>query len=220
VGTLIALREPVGETYARLARRHGVRVPAWRLEDAFARVMASAPALPADADPSARAAAERSWWRDRVRETFRAADQLARFDDFEAFFEALWVHYAGAAGWRLVPGAARALAALRAAGLRLGLVSNADARLEGVLEALGLGGAFDAVVRGAEAGAPKPDARPFALCLARLGVAPERALFVGDRAREDVEAARAAGLRAVLTRDLATLPGIPAPLRALAPEEP
>ena len=45
VGTLIELREPVGETYARMARPFGVALPAWRVDDAFRRILKRAPPL-------------------------------------------------------------------------------------------------------------------------------------------------------------------------------
>ena len=44
-GTLIELAESVGETYARIAERFGVALPASRLDDAFYRVWASAPPM-------------------------------------------------------------------------------------------------------------------------------------------------------------------------------
>jgi putative hydrolase of the HAD superfamily len=56
-----------------------------------------------------------------------------------------------------------------------------------------------------EAGAAKPDPAIFAFGLARLGVPAERALYVGDHAAEDLEGARAAGLRAL---DVASLPDL------------
>jgi len=97
-GTLIRTREPVGETYSRIAREHGVAIPAWRLDEAFARVLRSAPPMPPGPDD-----AERAWWRDVVRATFRAADQMQRFADFEACFAALYDHFARPDAWRAKP---------------------------------------------------------------------------------------------------------------------
>jgi HAD superfamily hydrolase (TIGR01509 family) len=93
-----------------------------------------------------------------------------------------------------LPGAAEALARLRALGLELAVVGNWDRRLGEHLERLGLAGLVSTVVSSAEAGAAKPDPRPFLLALERLGVAPERALHIGD-AQADTDGARAAGMR-------------------------
>jgi FMN phosphatase YigB (HAD superfamily) len=51
------------------------------------------------------------------------------------------------------------------------------------------------VVDSAVCGLSKPDPAIFALALARLGLPPRRALFVGDSLQQDVVPARAAGLR-------------------------
>ena len=74
-GTLIAPREPVGESYARLARDYGVALSAWRLDDAFRRIFAQAePMVFPEAAPEEIPALERDWWRRVVRATFLAAD--------------------------------------------------------------------------------------------------------------------------------------------------
>jgi putative hydrolase of the HAD superfamily len=213
VGTLILLREPVGATYARSAARRGVRLPASRLDDAFARVLAAAGPNVHPGVPRAEVAErERAWWRARVRETFRAADGMARFDDFEACFAELWQHYAGAEAWRLAPGAREGLEALAARGLRLGVLSNFDQRLPGILRALDLEAYFDAVTLPADAGAAKPAPAIFAVALARLGVPADRALYVGDHAEQDLAAAAGAGLHAL---DVGTLPDLGALPKAL-----
>jgi putative hydrolase of the HAD superfamily len=209
-GTLLELREPVGESYARIAAGYGARVPASRLEEAFRRILAAAPpmAFPGEA-PAQVAARERAWWRDVVRGTFRAADGAARFTDFEACFETLWRHFASPDAWRLAPGAEAALTALARAGLRLGVLSNFDQRLHGLLAGLGIQDRFEVVVLPADAGAAKPAARIFEVALARLGLPAGAVLYVGDDADHDVAAARAAGLRAVRVSGPATLAGLP-----------
>ncbi|UCE86250.1 MAG: HAD-IA family hydrolase [Deltaproteobacteria bacterium] len=210
-GTLIEPREPVGEIYARLARSHGVALPPERLQDAFARVLRStAPSV--EADP----AREREWWRGIVRATFRAADGRARFRDFDAYFDALFERFAAPDAWRVRPGGRPALAALRARGLRLAVLSNFDQRLPGLLAGLGLAAEFEAVVIPAVAGAAKPDPRIFAFALRQLGVSAERAVYVGDDAEQDVRAARAAGLWAIDVGSLDSLAELPARVDALA----
>jgi len=223
-GTLLLPREPVGETYARFARRYlagaaaagrafaapaasPAAVPsAARLGEAFARVFESAPAnAHPDAPPGRRAALERGWWRARLRETFRAADQELRFEESPHFgpcADALWLHYASPRAWRVAAGAEQALAALRAGGLALAIVSNFDQRLHGLLRGLNLRGYFDAVVLPGETGAAKPSPAIFAHCLARLGISPRQALLVGDHPIRDLQAAQAAGLHALHIRHL------------------
>jgi len=218
-GTLVLLREPVGETYARVFRGFGADVPPARLEDAFRRIFAKAPPLVfPDARPEEVTERERDWWREVVRQTLRAADATARLRDADAGFEALWAHYAGAAAWRAAEGAEACLRALRERGLRAAVVSNFDGRLAGILAELGLLPLLDAVVRPADAGFAKPDARIFGFALRRLGVSAAQAAYVGDDRDQDVRAARGAGLVAVDVASLATLRELPERLDEL-PEE-
>ncbi len=210
-GTLIETAEPVGEVYAREARSFGVELPASRIEEAFRRILAAAPP-PAWPGASLREAAEaeRRWWWERVRETFRAADGTVRFDDFDGFFDRLFEHYAHGAAWRLRPGAREALVALRRDGLQLAVLSNFDQRLRPVLRELGIHGCFDAVTLPADAGAAKPARQIFDVCLKRLGVANHRCVYVGDHAEQDLASSKTAGLHSVDVASLATLAELPA----------
>jgi putative hydrolase of the HAD superfamily len=122
-----------------------------------------------------------------------------RADCVQVFNDALGTmltadEFVGALVYQPLPGVREALAALQARGLALAVVANWDCSLADQLEHAGLAGFFSTVVTSAEAGAPKPDPRPFLLALERLGVQPARALHVGD-GDEDERGARAAGLR-------------------------
>jgi putative hydrolase of the HAD superfamily len=94
--------------------------------------------------------------------------------------------------------APEALARLRGAGLRLGVVSNSDGRVEEALELAGLRRYFDVVVDSARAGVEKPEPAIFRAALEALGVPAAAALYVGDLYEVDVVGARAAGMRAML----------------------
>ena len=91
-----------------------------------------------------------------------------------------------------------ALARLRAAGIRLGIVSNSDGRVEQALTVAGLRDYFDVVVDSAHVGVEKPNPVIFQTALDALGVAPEEALYIGDLYEVDVLGAQAAGIEAVL----------------------
>lgn len=101
--------------------------------------------------------------------------------------------------FRPYPEVAETLAALRARGLRLVVVSNWDVSLHEALAQTGLTPLVDAAISSAEAGAAKPAPAIFERALALAGgVAPAAAVHVGDDARADVGGARAAGIAPVL----------------------
>ncbi len=91
-----------------------------------------------------------------------------------------------------------ALARLREAGYRLGVISNSDGRVVEGLGAVGLVGWFELVIDSADVGVEKPDPRIFGIALERLGLAAHEALYVGDIYEVDVVGARAAGLDVIL----------------------
>jgi putative hydrolase of the HAD superfamily len=107
--------------------------------------------------------------------------------------EAFAPAFLGSIVFRPLEGAAQALGRLRRAGLELACVSNWDVSLTRHLEEAKLADFFAAVVTSAEAGAAKPDPRAFSTALGRLGVAPGRALHVGD-GDTDRDGAAAAGM--------------------------
>ncbi|MFN2466882.1 MAG: HAD family hydrolase [Gaiellaceae bacterium] len=118
--------------------------------------------------------------------------------ELETFLEA--EHRAWAPARRLGSTTLALLESLRARGLKLGLVSNAfDPAwlLRRDLEEMGLAERLDMSLFSSEIGKRKPHPAIFERALELLEVEPERALFVGDRLREDVAGACAAGMRTV-----------------------
>jgi HAD superfamily hydrolase (TIGR01509 family) len=102
-----------------------------------------------------------------------------------------------------LPGAQETLAQVKAAGYKIGLLSNT--MFTGVahiadLRRFGLDGYFDAMLFSADVNKWKPRPDPYWHVLEELGVAPERAVFVGDAPEHDIVGAHAAGMRAVLIR--------------------
>lgn len=87
---------------------------------------------------------------------------------------------------------------LRARGLKIGVLSDCTVELSECWSALPLSSLVDAVVLSCTAGFRKPDPRLFELITARLGVGPQDCLYVGDGGGNELTAARAAGMHAVL----------------------
>lgn len=134
-----------------------------------------------------------------------ASDDFARRNEVErarlvgAILLALRAREAQDRLWSRVPeGLPAMLERLRAAGLRLVVVSNSDGTVAAKLARAGLGAHFDAIVDSHLVGAEKPDARIFEHALGHSGVPRERTLHVGDLYHVDVTGARGAGLHAAL----------------------
>ena len=113
----------------------------------------------------------------------------------------------------VVPGTVEALERLRAAGVRLGVVSNSDGQVDAALAEAGLRPYFEVVVDSTVAGVEKPDPRIFRVALEALGVPASETVYVGDVYEVDVVGARGAGMHPVLLdphafhsgRDVATV---------------
>jgi FMN phosphatase YigB (HAD superfamily) len=101
--------------------------------------------------------------------------------------------FLGAMVFTPVEGAVGAVERLRSAGLALACVSDWDIGLEEQLAKIGVDRLFDTILTSAEAGAPKPEPTLFEEALSRLGVAPQRAVHVGD-GEGDRTGAAAAGM--------------------------
>ena len=102
----------------------------------------------------------------------------------------LWSH--------IEDGTAETLHTIRQMGFVLGVVSNADGRVAGFLEHVGLAKYFDVIVDSRVFGIEKPDPRIFLHACATLGVEPGHTLYIGDVYDVDAVGARRAGLTPII----------------------
>lgn len=172
----------------------------WR---AAARVLA-----PDDPEPVAAAllAAEQHWWVTCVEAGDRSGttEELVRSVAAEAHLDVVGALRAYHDAWDVTvrhdPAAVPVLTALRERGLRTGLLSNTHwprALHERWLADAGLLELLDARLYTSDMTHMKPHPEAFRALLAAVGVTPERAVFVGDRLRDDVSGAQALGMRTV-----------------------
>ena len=209
-GTLIELNESVGDVYHRFALEHGVDLPAWRIEDAFRRILRRAPPRGVDGNSVVeRRQHEVDWWFERIRETFQATDSTARFEDFPAFAKALFDAYRTADLWRLRPGAARMLDLLRNQGRHLAIISNFDHRLPEVLKMLDIIRFFDFVAIPSESGSAKPDRVVFEMASQALRIPLESLVYLGDDEKEALDRIAGFGLRVYDVREIGELEAFP-----------
>ena len=102
----------------------------------------------------------------------------------------LWTH--------MDPSTGPALERLQEAGYRLAIISNADGRMEALIEGAGIRDRFEFVMDSEIEGVEKPDSEIFLRACDRLALPPGECLYVGDLYPVDILGARRAGLRALL----------------------
>jgi putative hydrolase of the HAD superfamily len=201
VGTLVRPAGSVGAQYSQLARLLGVKAAAENLDRAFEEAMRAAPRMAFAGRPFAEVPSlEKAWWRNLVRDVVGRAGLSAELEGsrFEVYFDTLYRHFETDTAWATCPDVVPALSRLRADGRIIGLITNYDARVYPLLEALELRAWFDSVTIPGLAGAAKPDPAIFRYALEQSAVTSERSFYVGDRIGEDVDGARAAGIRPIL----------------------
>jgi putative hydrolase of the HAD superfamily len=110
----------------------------------------------------------------------------------------IYVEWAACHHFELYDDVAVALGDLKAAGIRVGLISNSHRCLASFQSHFALQGLVSAAISSSEHGFMKPHASIFAAALQLVNVPAGNALMVGDSVRQDVEGALAAGMRAAL----------------------
>jgi HAD superfamily hydrolase (TIGR01509 family) len=194
----------------------------WRVA---ARVLAAEDPEKVEEVAAALAASESRWWAD-VGETGRsgttadvlvAASRATGLDVDAAIHSAAVEAHLDAWTPHTVtdPEAAPLLEALRERGIRTGLLSNTHwprAWHERWLERDGVLDLIDVRVYTSDLEHTKPHPEAFLTVLRGLGIAPEAAVFVGDRPVDDISGAKALGMRAVL------IPGSDVPAHPVVPD--
>jgi len=193
-GTLIYPADPVGETYARLACAHGVKLPPEATTAAFREAVKSSSPRPKGTIPCD--GNDRAWWKQVVSRSLHE-NAFAESAAFEAFFEELYRYFAKPEAWGIYPEALEVLEALRDYNVDLVVLSNWDARLHTVLDGSGLGGYLPQRFISAELGWEKPDPAIYRHVAEILRQPPTALLSVGDDPRNDVEGPRKAGWQAM-----------------------
>jgi len=212
--TLIRVRGSIGETYARLAASHGLHLDAQAIQTNFQANLRSVPInVTPGLTPNAVKRLERDWWHQVVFQTVRPLANFVvegeqttqqrgweqHFDAwFEKFFDVVFSFFASTAAWELLPGVKDCLATLEMQGYRLGIISNLDSRLYGILEGFGIRRFFGAVHLAFEMGYAKPDLRLFAEALQHSKASANRSVHIGDSLRNDIDSATKAGMCAIL----------------------
>jgi putative hydrolase of the HAD superfamily len=197
--TLLRPEPSFPELIVRLLRKRGIEVdhdePGW-IERALGTVFRAMDDLVVNREHfSTSAERSRAFWTEIYA---RLLIELGVDDVDGAHATFLYDEFSKPEHYALFPDALPALRELAATGYVLGIVSNFEAWLMTLLERLGVLPLMSVVVVSGTEGIEKPDVEIFRRALERVGVAAERAVYVGDNPRIDVEPAVALGMGAVL----------------------
>lgn len=117
----------------------------------------------------------------------------------ESLIDSLWSAHQRFGLWTVaIPGGPDAVRSMVSSGYRVGVVSNAEGRVEVDLAAAGYEGLFETVIDSHVVGLEKPDPAIFHLALERMQGDAATTVFVGDVPTVDVVGARQAGLTPIL----------------------
>jgi putative hydrolase of the HAD superfamily len=119
-------------------------------------------------------------------------------DELVRILETLQHEFETPAHFHVFPDAIPTLEALRAAGYRLGIISNWSWNLPDLCDGMGISRYFEHITTSARVGASKPHRAIYDYALNWFGVRPEEAVQIGDNATADVAGARAVGMHGIL----------------------
>ena len=192
VGTLLHPDPPAADAYALVGERFGSRLPRAVITRRFGAAFRRQDELDRTSGLHSGEEREVARWRGIVAEVL---DDVA---DPDGCFRELYDHFARPAAWRVEPDAAATLHALAARGLVLGVCSNFDHRLRGLLTGLPELARIRQFVISSEVGWKKPAPGFFAEVVRAAEAPANRVLIVGDDVDNDFAGASAAGLHALL----------------------
>jgi putative hydrolase of the HAD superfamily len=195
-GTLIKPVRKVGESYAVIAAKHGVRVSPAELNGRFhVSFDGATPLAFPNAESSTIDALERKWWGKLVRKVFEPWEPFGQFD---AFFDELFDYFSQPQAWTLFPDVVETLAALKQRGIILAVISNFDSRLINILNGLGTSEWLEEIYVSSRVGHAKPDRRIFETALRQHNLNAVNAAHIGDSEENDLRGANNAGLKGFL----------------------
>jgi putative hydrolase of the HAD superfamily len=192
VGTLLFPHVPVCRTYAECAGRHGAAVTEEELRVPFREAFARQEKRDAHDEWRTDEDRERMRWRAIVEDVLPGVHA-------DSCFSELWSWFSTTGAWTLNPDAAGVIRDLASRGITIGMASNFDARLAGLVQSFPeLSPMRDRCVISSLVGWRKPARQFFHAMIGAAGCEPRQILYVGDDLRNDIHGATAAGLRALL----------------------
>ena len=196
--TMIRVLGGVGQNYANVAAQYGRRVDPAKIDVVFRKrfkqQMSQYPNFGVNSGLT-----PFKWWTSLVVDSFKEAGYDG--PSLTQIANHLYIHFASSKGWEIIPGTTETLETLKSKGIKLGIISNFDTRLDKILHELSLAHYFEFIIDSASFGKAKPNPEIFDLAL-KLGKAKaNESMHIGDSVTNDYEGATKAGMKAILLVD-------------------
>lgn len=193
--TIIKILGGVGKNYAKVASLYGKNIDALTIDKSFKVVYKRNAEMYPNFGVN-HGLTSSKWWDTVVTETL--TETGTDLENLDKIAKHLFVYFSTNQGWEVVPDTIETLSKLKTTGIKLGVISNFDERLEKILMQLALRHYFDFVICSAAARVAKPDAGIFQLALEKAGVEACDAVHIGDNVVNDYFGPRNAGINGIL----------------------
>lgn len=188
-----------GSGYQDFCARHGVNVEVAAFAPAVAQASPLLETTPGPYDPEI-----------FVRYTSRIIEGMGgRGPGVELAARDIYEQWAACHHFDMYPEVPEVLRALRATGIKIGLISNTQRCLSTFAEHFELAGLFDVSLSSYQHGFMKPHPSIFEAALRAVASGPAEAVMVGDSLAHDIEGALAIGMRGVLVARAGRQAGTP-----------
>ncbi|XP_028302566.1 haloacid dehalogenase-like hydrolase domain-containing protein 3 isoform X2 [Gouania willdenowi] len=194
--TLLKVRSSVGEQYCKEAQRMGLSLSPEEVDAAFRQVYRQYSSRYPNYGVSQGLNGQK-WWMTVVRDTL----SLCRVQEpavINTVASNAYQNFCNAENWEVFPDSRMALERCSSLGLKQGVVSNFDNRLDTILHACGLRSYFSFLMTSEEARVAKPNPAIFDLALQKCGAPADCVVHVGDHYVKDYLASRSAGIHGIL----------------------
>lgn len=195
--TLIYAHPKVSVIYSEVSKQFGADIDPTLIEDQFRSVFRKEMKIEAAQKKYSGDDQDKELWR-RITGQIHSSIELFKDVPFDEWFEALYRRFGLAQTWRIFDDVEEVLGSLKKSGIRLGLISNWDRRLRGILDGLGLDKYMDYITVSSEIGVRKPHKEIFEHALSGIDSDPADAIHIGDLYDEDYLGARNIGIKPLL----------------------
>ncbi|KAF8503097.1 HAD hydrolase subfamily IA REG-2-like protein [Gautieria morchelliformis] len=197
LGTLITPRHPIHVQYAEVFEPYLGKLEPSRVQGAFKKALKDV-----QREKPVFAGGAEAWWRDVIWRTAIGAGAPVQSlnKSLGAIVPRLMQRFSGSEGYKPFVDSVPTLETLRAAGVRIVMLSNGDPRMKTVFVDLGIAKYFDHMLVSEDLGNEKPARQVWVDACLHAGARLEETVHVGDELECDYKGARHAGVHALLVR--------------------